>query len=261
MEWTEIKTTLLRGTSFDLTISGGYGASKRVDLTMMTGSTPGPLTFTTLGTGSMKRVVRVNNEDWVLALAGDSPGAAKDIRGEVDTLKELHGGNVRVPSPFNSISPATDIIFPLTVYNTDSGDEKAYPVFLQQFLSSPTWVEMAKLDKKEDFAKNKIVAGGRVPPTIDTTVTDLNHIMDFFNRVRVWGDFQVFYNSINGQVVVFDPLPNNDGNLDFKGMVRKWLSDIEEAREARRTPPPLVRSKSVGSLPGTPPPFGRKTSF
>lgn len=251
MDWTEIKDVLTSASSFELTISGRMGASKTLTFTMTDRlGAPGPLTFTTLGTGSMKRVVRVVGEEWVLALAGDSPGAKTDIDGEVKTLIELHGGRVRVPKPFDS-STLTEIVFPLTVVNTDSGDEKAYPAFLQQFLSSPTWVEMAKLDKKEDFAKNKIVEGGRVPTTIDTTLADLRAILNFFNTVREWGDFQVMYNTLNGQVVVFDPLPTNEARLDFKGLVKHWIDDIEAAVRFRKTAslPTRPRSLSVGSSP------------
>lgn len=238
MDWKELKNVLTKG-AFELTISGNFGQSKTLTLTMDNKAK----TFTSLGTGSMKRVLRVDEENWVLALAGDDPMAVKDIEGEVSTLKKIGLFGIRVPEPFDDGTAGTDeIIFKLTVYNDDSGEEKEYPAFLQGFFPKPPYKEMPKLNAKGDFAKNHILQpGGRVPSHIQKTVDDLNKIRDYFKKKGEWGDFQVMYNSLNGKVYVFDPLPQNLSGEKFIELVDKWLKDIQDARDAeqkKRAPQP-----------------------
>jgi len=225
MDWRALRQVLLQATGFDLEISGSFGRSKTITLTMWPGS-PNPQTFRTLGSGSMKRVVRVENEDWVLAMAGDSPAAPADMRSEVDTLKELAAAGVRVPEPFMT-GEAGEILFTLELNNTDSGDAKRYPVFLQQFLP---YQEMDKLKDRMNFAKDFIVPGQKLPASLATTITDLKAILRQL-KVREWGDFQVIYHRTTGYVYVFDPLPTNNSGISSIPIVERWLDDIKKAQE------------------------------
>lgn len=228
MDWRALRQLLMAASGFDLEISGSFGQSKTVNLTIWPGNAGG-LTFRTLGTGSMKRVVRVEREDWVLALAGDSPAAVKDMQGELKALKTLADAGVRVPEPFVS-GVEGEILFALNVTNTDSGDTKSYPAFLQQFLP---YQEMGKLKNKNDFAKDFIVNTSVLPATLHTTISDLKKILARL-KVKEWGDFQVIYQKETGFVYVFDPLPENNSGTSFVPLVEKWLADIDAAKSSRR---------------------------
>ncbi len=222
MDWKALRQKLKAAQGFDLEIKGKFGQSKTINIKMY----PETLTFKTLGTGSMKRVVRVENEDWVLALAGDSPAAAKDMQGEVKALKELAEAGVRVPAPFKD-GLEGEILFALDIFNEDLGDTKTYPAFIQQYLP---YQEMDKLKDKFNFAKDFIVKGSVLPATLDTTVADLKKILARL-KVREWGDFQVIYQKETGYVYVFDPLPENNSGVSFVPLVERWLADIEAAKK------------------------------
>ena len=228
MDWRAIRQILLNADEFELEITGAMGKSKTITLTMSS-SRDRNLTFRTLGSGSMKRVVKVDNEEWVLALAGDSPAAKKDMDAEVETLKQLSEAGVRVPEPFVT-GLKGEILFNLKILNTDSGDTKSYPAFLQQYLP---YQEMDKLKKKADFAQDFIVNESILPANLDTTVSDLKKILTRL-KVREWGDFQVIYQKATGFVYVFDPLPENNSGTSFVPLVERWLSDIEAARNRRQ---------------------------
>jgi len=227
MDWREIRQYLLLATGYQLKMKGPFGQPKMIELEMDQGSRH-MLKFLTLGNGTMKRVVRIENEDWVLALVGDSPTAEKDMQNEVRTLLELSAAGVRVPEPFVT-GPQGEILFNLTVTNPDSDEiDKVYPAFLQQFLP---YREMDKLKKREDFAKDFIIDNG-VPPTIAQTIADLKAVLARL-KVREWGDFQVMYQKATGYVYVFDPLPDNNSDVSSAKIVEKWLSDIEAAIAAK----------------------------
>jgi hypothetical protein len=224
MKYEVVKEQLLAAVGYDLEITGSFGQSKTITLTMADGS-PDMLQFRTLGSGSMKRVVEVVGTGWVLALAGDSPGAVKDITGEVDTLLRIGADGVRVPEPFTT-GKRDDILFELTVYNSDIGDEKTYPVFLQQYLSGK---EMEKLKKREDFAKDFILSNSQAQATIETTIDDIENILAALKK-KEWGDFQVIYMRDTGYVFVFDPLPENTSGTSSIPVVEAWLSDLSAAK-------------------------------
>ncbi len=226
MDMPTLKGILSKGV-YTMNIVGAFGKPKTVTLTAPPGTN---LTFTTLGTGSMKRVVKVDNENWVLALSGDSDAAKTDMDGEVSTLLGLALHRIRVPQPFRTTITKDEILFEMTVYNEDIGDEKVYPAFIQQYLP---YVEMDKIARKEDFAKNSILQGNVVPATIQTTVDDLTTILTRLKQ-REWGDFQVMYDRQTGYVYVFDPLPDNNSGTSFVPLVKRWLDDIEIARELQR---------------------------
>jgi len=230
MDWRALRQVLLAASGYDLEITGAFGKSKKITLTTWPGNRE--VKFKTLGSGSMKRVVRVETEDWVLALAGDSPAAEKDMQGEIKTLKELAEAGLRVPEPFMT-GLEGEILFKLTLSNADTGDTKTYPAFLQQFLP---YQEMDKLKNKADFAKDFIVNESVMPATLATTVSDLKKILARL-KVREWGDFQVIYQKATGYVYVFDPLPENNSGTSFVPLVEKWLADIEAAKNARKFPP------------------------
>jgi hypothetical protein len=176
----------------------------------------------------MKRVVRIVDHDWVLAVAGDSDMAEEDMLGEVKTLQLLGAAGVKVPMPFTEAAP-DELLFKLVVQNQDMGDMEL-PVFLQEFLPRTAWVEMVKLEGAAGFAKSTMVPGGVVPGHIGTTVTRLKKILEQL-RVKEWGDFQIMYNKIDGEVVVFDPLPANTSGKSFIPLVEGWLRDIQEAKD------------------------------
>jgi hypothetical protein len=253
MQWRELKTDLLKY-QYELDFPSVHG--KTTVLLTIPVQNP-PLTFTGLGYGSNKRVVAVDGDIWVLAMAGDAPTAVRDVIDEVTTLGLLAKRGIRVPAPFNEAVSPEDAIFKLKIHNLDSDATKEYPSFLQQFLSSLTYVEMVKKEGPPNFARNHIVTGGIVPKTIQTTIDDLLKIQDYFKTFGEWGDFQVMYNKTTGEIVVFDPMPKNTNtSLSFLGFVNKWLSDIDEAMKAEQSKkvqaPPLVRSGSSSSLPGLP---------
>lgn len=238
MDWRALRQILLEATGFDMELKGKFGQSKTINLTVWPNNIGG-LTFKTLGSGSMKRVVRVEGEDWVLALAGDSLAATQDMQGEVKALKTLAAAGVRVPEPFVT-GEEGEILFELTLSNQDSGDTKTYPAFLQQFLP---YQEMDKLKNRGNFAKDFIVNGSVLPPTLDTTIGDLEKILARL-EVREWGDFQVIYQKITGYVYVFDPLPENNSGVSSIPIVKKWLSDIDAAKKARKFP--VTPGKTTG---------------
>ena len=224
MEYELVKKHLLSATGYDLEIKGGFGKSKTITLNMAFGS-PNPLRFKTLGSGSMKRVVEVDGTGWVLALAGDSDAATKDIGDEVDTLLRIGADGVRVPEPFVA-GMRDEIVFRLSIYNTDLGDEKTYPAFLQQYLKGQ---EMDKLKQRNDFAKDFILTSGKAPANVKTTVSDLEKILVALKK-KEWGDFQVIYMKDTGYVYVFDPLPENKSGQSAVPVVEAWLDDIAKAK-------------------------------
>lgn len=227
MAWRDLKAKLLKG-AFDLDFeNAGFGKPKKILLAMHTASQSDMLTFTSLGNGSMKRVVRIVGEEWVLAMAGDSSMAMQDMTGEVKTLNLLGTAGILVPQPFNEAKPE-ELIFTLKVTG-ENGDERDTPCFLQQFLSRDSWVEMPKLVGKDTFAQDTMLNGG-VPSHIDVSVDRLARILDQL-RVKEWGDFQIMYNKINGEVVVFDPLPENKSGKSFIPLVERWLGDIRTAKQ------------------------------
>ncbi|MGA7339703.1 MAG: hypothetical protein WBE72_02905 [Terracidiphilus sp.] len=228
MAWRDLKAQLMRG-HFTLALAGRFGQAKTVSLVMEGVPQSQILTFTSLGTGSMKRVVRIVGHDWVLAIAGDSDAAEADMLGEVKTLQLLGTAGVKVPMPFTEASPQ-DLLFKLTIHNQDMG-EMEIPCFLQEFLPRTAWVEMVKLEGAPGFAKSTMVTDGIVPGHIGTTVTRLAKILDQM-KVTEWGDFQIMYNKIDGEVVVFDPLPANTSGKSFIPLVEGWLRDIQEAKDA-----------------------------
>jgi hypothetical protein len=227
MDWKTIQQNLQNATGFVLTMEGAVGKSKTITLKMM--ESDQMLTFETLGSGSMKRVVRVNEGSWVLALAGDSSKAAADMLGEVRTLIKLSREGIRVPDPF-PMGVENKIIFNFNVYNDDVGETKTYPAFLQQYLQGQ---EMDKLKEKRNFAKDFILNTG-LPENIDTTVSDLTNILKVL-VVWEWGDFQVIYQKETGFMYVFDPLPENNSGTPFAPLVRRWLADIDEAKTKAHT--------------------------
>jgi len=228
MAWRELKAQLMRG-HYVLTLAGAFGKPKTVSLVMDGGPPSERLTFTSLGTGSMKRVVRIVGQDWVLALAGDSDAAEADMLGEVKTLQMLGVAGVKVPMPFTEARPE-ELLFKLTIQNQDMG-EMEVPVFLQEFLPRTAWVEMVKLEGAAGFAKSTMVTDGIVPGHIGTTVARLAKILDQM-KIAEWGDFQIMYNKIDGEVVVFDPLPANTSGKSFIPLVEGWLRDIQGAKDA-----------------------------
>ena len=235
--WRDLKAQLMRG-NFTLTMTGSAGKPKTVSFVMEGGAPSERLTFTSLGTGSMKRVVRIVGHDWVLAIAGDSGAAEADMLGEVKTLQLLGTAGIKVPMPFTE-APPNELLFKLQVENQDMGDMEI-PVFLQEFLPRTAWVEMVKLEGAAAFAKSTMVTDGIVPGHIDTTVARLAKILDQM-KIAEWGDFQIMYNKIDGEVVVFDPLPTNTSGKSFIPLVEGWLRDIREAKEA-------ALKKRVGQL-------------
>lgn len=237
MAWRELKAQLMRG-HFNLELTGPIGKPKVVSFVMDGVAASEKLTFTSLGTGSMKRVVRIDGHDWVLAIAGDSDAAEEDMLGEVKTLQLLGLAGVKVPMPFTEGRPE-DLLFKLNVENQDMG-EMEIPVFLQQFLSRTSWVEMVKLEGAAGFAKSTMVPNGIVPGHIGTTVARLTKILDQL-KIAEWGDFQIMYNKNDGEVVVFDPLPTNTSGKSFIPLVEGWLHDIQEAKTD-------ALKKSVGHL-------------
>jgi len=256
MQWRDLKTALMKYQyELDFPSEGGK--------TTVTLNIPGenpPLKFTGLGYGSNKRVLAVDGENWVLALAGDVATAVKDVVDEVTTLNLLAKNKIRVPEPFSEGVSPDDVIFNLNVHNLDSDKKKAYPAFLQQYLSRLTYVEMVKKEGPANFAKNHIVPNGVVPNTIEATIKDITDIRDYFKKFGEWGDFQVMYNKIDGHVVVFDPMPKNlNTSISFTSFVTTWLTDIEAAIEAERlkkgASPVLTRSGSFKSsgIPGQTP--------
>jgi hypothetical protein len=200
-----------------------------VSLVMDGGAPSERFTFTSLGTGSMKRVVRIVGQDWVLAVAGDSDAAEADMLGEVKTLQLLGTAGILVPMPFTEGRPE-ELLFKIRILNQDMG-EMDVPVFLQQFLPRTAWVEMVKLEGAATFAKTTMVTDGIVPGHIGTTVTRLAKILDQL-KISEWGDFQIMYNKLDGEVVVFDPLPTNTSGKSFIPLVEGWLRDIQEAKDA-----------------------------
>ena len=87
------------------------------------------------------------------------------------------------------------------------------------------------------------VNGSVLPPTLDTTIGDLEKILARL-EVREWGDFQVIYQKITGYVYVFDPLPENNSGVSSIPIVKKWLSDIDAAKKARKFP--VTPGKTTG---------------
>ena len=275
MQWRDLKTDLMKY-QYELDFPVVLGKTK-VALTIP-GLNP-PHTFTGLGYGSNKRVVAVDGDIWVLAMAGDAPTAVKDVVDEVTTLNLLAKNGIRVPDPFSEGVSPDDVIFKLKIHNLDSDATKEYPSFLQHFMSSLTFVEMVKKEGPATFAKNHIVANGVVPKTIDTTIADLVKIRDYFKQFGEWGDFQVMYNKTTGEIVVFDPMPKNlNSSISFTGFVNQWLSDIKSAidEDLKKTggSPTLARSGSFKSPDGpptsptvstgspiTPPPLVKSGSF
>jgi hypothetical protein len=273
MQWRELKAALMKY-EYELDFPSQNG---RTTVALSIPMENPPITFTGLGYGSNKRVLAVNRENWALALTGDAATAVKDVVDEVITLNLLAKNGIRVPDPFGEGVSPDDVIFNLTVHNLDNDKKKAYPAFLQQYLSSLTYVEMVKKEGPATFAKKHIVPNGVVPNTIQTSIKDITDIRDYFKKFGEWGDFQVMYNKIDGHVVVFDPMPKNlNSSLSFTSFVTTWLADIEAAIEADRLKtggsPTLARSGSFKSSgiptqpaaaagPGTPPPLERKGSF
>jgi hypothetical protein len=146
---------------------------------------------------------------------------------EVDTLQALGLRGLRVPKPFDNGAQA-EYRFAITVYN--DGEEPKVPAFFQEFMSRDEFVEMTKTTPRErdEFAKHHIVTGGRVPATIEATITDLKKIQAELNSAP-WGDFQVMYEKRTGRLIVFDPLPTDPNAAAYKHSVATWLKDIEEA--------------------------------
>ena len=230
MTWSDIKKKLV-GQQLEMDFVKVHGKTKP-KLTPQD-ATACDLTFTGLGAGTNKRVLRVDGTNWVLAVGpNDSFVTKKSFEEEVATLLVIGVGDVRIPEPFNSarranaLVSASDYIFDVDIYDSDAGKEYKAPAFIQEYL---TGAEMPKKvpEEKKNFMKSAVRQGGNLTPaTLDVTRDDLLKIQARFLQ-RPWGDFQVFYDSTSGFLYVFDPLDSDTLVEKNKEVIAHWLTDLE----------------------------------
>lgn len=230
MRWTDLKTGL-ENQSLDIMEDGTLvlGAPVTVNGT--------PITLKLLGAGTNKMAALIEGTTWVLLFGKPSSNVQSrratksSFEEEVETLRALGSRGVPVPKPFDVVSAAGGtILFEMTGWK--DGDESTIPVFLMEFMSRGTYVEMPKKThaERDNFASVSIVPLARVPRTIVRTTDDIKTIRSVM-QTHPWGDFQVMYNKVTGRVLVFDPLKTDPNASKYIASMTKWLDDIERAIE------------------------------
>lgn len=185
--------------------------------------------FQYLGAGTNKLAFRVVGTNWVLCLGKTGHQVeAHTFQTEIDTLLRLGRNGVRVPAPFETNIQTANVLFQVNVV----GDEEVtVPAFIMQFM--PTGARFREVPKNPPMARRNFMSinamnGSMARPTTRQTFDDLNVIHGEMAQ-RPWGDFQVMYDRMNGQVIVFDPLDTDPNQQQYLATLDGWIDDLEPA--------------------------------
>ena len=205
------------------------------------------LTFRYLDSGANKLVFRVYNSgtptDWVLAfqhIPGDTM-ARQLLEGEIRVLKRLASHHVIVPQPIGGDANGNHV-FDFHLDNLDSHAGVVYG-YIMEYLdirraNNPNgrWVEMSK---KEGDLPNWLQS--KILSVLPGAKGNLHNTIQTFDVIRTqfeadpWSDFQVMYDSTNGNLMVLDPWDEpHKATLDtYKEkiviLLKKWKDDLDKA--------------------------------